>query len=96
MHEAVLLYNLRYWIAKNKTTRKNFHDGRTWMYNSHKTFAKLFPYLSENQIQRAFANLVKQGVILKGNYNKMPYDRTTWYTVADESLLPIWVTQGTT
>jgi len=89
VHEAILLYNLKFWIAKNRANGKNFHDGRTWTYNSQKAFAKLFPYLSEAKIQRALAKLAKLGVILKGNYNKMRYDRTTWYAVADESLLPI-------
>ena len=85
--EAILLYNLRFWIAKNKATRKNFHDGRTWTYNSYRAFSDLFPYLSESQIKRALGNLVKQGVILKGNFNKMSCDRTNWYALADE--LPI-------
>jgi hypothetical protein len=88
VHGAILLQNLKHWIAKNKAQQKNFRDGRTWTYNSHKNFAKLFPYLSESQIQRALANLEKKGAILKGNYNKAPYDRTTWYAVADESKLP--------
>ena len=93
VHEAILLYNLRYWIAKNKAKKKNFHDGRTWTYNSHRAFAKLFPYLSESQIQRALANLVTKGAILKGNYNRVRYDRTTWYAVVEESRLPMWVTK---
>ena len=87
--EAILLYNLRFWIAKNKANRKNFHKGRTWTYNSCKAFAALFPYLSESQIKRALARLVKKGAILKDNFNKMHYDRTNWYALADESNLPI-------
>jgi hypothetical protein len=87
--EAILLYNLRFWIAKNRASGKHFHNGRTWTYNSYKAFGELFPYLSESQIKRALASLVKQGAILKDNFNKMPYDRTNWYALADESRLPI-------
>jgi hypothetical protein len=87
--EAILLYNLRFWIAKNKASGKHQYNGRTWMYNSQKAFAQLFPYLSESQIKRALASLVKQGAILKDNFNKKRYDRTNWYALADESLLPI-------
>jgi phage gp16-like protein len=87
--EAILLYNLRFWIAKNKASGKHLHEGRTWTYNSYKAFSDLFPYLSESQIKRALASLVKQEALLKNNFNKMPYDRTNWYAVADESQLPI-------
>jgi hypothetical protein len=87
--EAILLYNLKFWIAKNKASGKHFYKGRTWTYNSYKAFSELFPYLSESQIKRALASLVKQGAILKGNFNKMRYDRTNWYALSDESELPI-------
>jgi hypothetical protein len=87
--EAVLLHNLRFWIAKNKASGKHFHKNRTWTYNSYKAFNDLFPYLSESQIKRALASLVEQGAIVKDNFNKVPYDRTNWYSLADESELPI-------
>jgi phage gp16-like protein len=87
--EAILLYNLKFWLNKNKAKGKHQYNGRTWMYNSQKAFAKLFTYLSESQVKRALASLVKQEAILKDNFNKMPYDRTNWYALADESELPI-------
>ncbi len=87
--EAILLYNIKFWIAKNKANRKHFHNGRTWTYNWYKAFKALFPYLSESQIKRALASLVKQEAILKNNFNKKRYDRTNWYAIADESELPI-------
>ena len=87
--EAILLYNLRFWIAKNKANGKHFHKGRTWTYNSYKGFSDLFPYLSASQIKRALTKLAKKEAILKDNFNKMPYDRTNWYALADESQLPI-------
>jgi DNA polymerase III delta subunit len=66
------------------------------MFNSQKAFSKLFPYLSESQIKRALASLVKQEAILKDNFNKMPYDRTNWYALTDESELPIATPNGGT
>jgi hypothetical protein len=92
--EAIVLYNLRFWIAKNKASGKHFFKGRTWTYNSYKAFSDLFPYLSESQIKRALRNLRKQGAVLKDNFNKKRYDRTNWYTVADESELPIASNNG--
>jgi hypothetical protein len=94
--EAILLYNLRFWIAKNKANGKHFHNGRTWTYNSCKAFGELFSYLSESQIKRALASLVKQDAILKDNFNRMPYDRTNWYALTDESKLPIVRNNGGT
>jgi hypothetical protein len=88
VEEAILLHNLKFWIAKNKANEKHFHDGRTWTYNSQRAFAELFPYMSVSKIQRALAKLEKQGAILKGNYNKMRYDRTAWYALTDEEQLP--------
>jgi hypothetical protein len=87
--EAILLYNIRFWIAKNRASGKHFYKGKTWTYNSAKAFSDLFPYLSESQIKRALTSLVRQGAILKDNFNKKPYDRTNWYALADESKLPI-------
>ena len=87
--EAILLYNLKFWIAKNKASGKHLFNRRTWTYNSCKAFSDLFPYLSESQIKRALASLVKQGAIVKDNFNKIRYDRTNWYALADESQLPI-------
>jgi len=86
---AVILYNLKYWILKNKANQKHFHDGRTWSYNSVRAFEKLFPYLTKKQIWGAIQKLIKEGVILTGNYNLKPYDRTLWYSLKNEkSLLP--------
>jgi hypothetical protein len=87
--EAILLYNLKFWLGKNKAKGKHQYNGRTWTFNSQKAFSKLFPYLSESQIKRALASLVKQGAILKDNFNKKRYDRTNWYALADESQLSI-------
>lgn len=82
--EAVLLNNLYYWIEKNKANSQNFHDGYYWTYNSTKAFNELFPYVSERQIKNALKHLRREGIIQTGNYNKMPYDRTLWYSFTNK------------
>lgn len=82
---AVILSNLRFWIAKNKANGKHYYDGRTWSYNSIKAWGKLYPFFSERQIRYALKKLEDKGVILTGNYNKNAYDRTKWYAITDES-----------
>ena len=77
--EAVLLFHFMYWIDFNRKKEQDFHDGRWWTYSSISTLhKKYFPFFSEGQIRRAIDSLFKHNVIMKGNYNKMKYDKTTW------------------
>jgi hypothetical protein len=77
---AVILENIRFWVAKNKANDKHNYDGKYWTYNSIKAFHELFPYLTERQIRTALDKLVEVGIVQKGNYNQNPYDRTSWYS----------------
>lgn len=81
LREAVLLSNIRHWLDKNKANGTNVYDGRYWTYNSHTAFAELFYYMSLKQIKTSLQKLIKAGILLTGNYNKLAYDRTTWYSV---------------
>jgi len=81
---AVLLYNLRFWIMKNKANRKNFKDGRTWTYNSARAFTELFPFWNERKIGRLLNKLEERGAIVSANYNKAGYDKTKWYALTNE------------
>lgn len=85
--EAIFLENLIFWVIRNRANEKNFFDGRTWTYNSVRALRELFPFWSDYQMRRVLESLIKQGVIVKGNYNKNPYDRTMWYALADEEKL---------
>lgn len=96
---AVLYRHFQYWVAKNKTNGVNYHDGRTWTYNSVRAFTDQFPYLSVWDIRHAIETLVKMEILIKANYNRRRGDRTTWYALRDEkeSLkgLPdhLWISQ---
>ena len=85
--EAIFLENLIFWVIRNRANERNFFDGRTWTYNSVRALKSLFPFWSDYQMRRVLESLIKQGVIVKGNYNKNPYDRTMWYALADEEKL---------
>ncbi|AFN39091.1 replication initiation protein [Burkholderia phage BcepMigl] len=84
LHEAILIHNFQFWIAKNRANGRHLYDGHTWTYNSAKALAELLPYFSDRQIRRALDSLVEQGVLLKGNYNASTYDRTLWFAFDDE------------
>lgn len=79
--EAVMLWNLDFWIQKNKANGKHFHDGLWWTYNTAKAFAELFPFWSAGQVRRILTKLEEAGVIKTGNYNSSTYDRTMWYAI---------------
>jgi len=85
INAAVVLRHLQFWIIKNKTHSKHFHDGRTWTYYSLNAFTKIFPYLTKKQVRRALQILVERGVILKADYNKYKNTRTSWYSFVDEN-----------
>jgi hypothetical protein len=85
--EAIMLKNFKFWIFTNQSNKRNYRDGRTWTYNTHEAFQKVFSFWTENQIRRILKSLINQGVILTGNYNDHSYDRTLWYALSDESLI---------
>lgn len=84
LHEAILIQNIHFWIAKNQANRRHFYDGKYWTYNSAKAFAELFPYMTVNQVRRALDRLVELEILDKGNYNQSAYDRTSWYGFSDK------------
>lgn len=84
-NSAVILQNLYYWVKKNEANEKHFHDGFYWTYNSMKAFEELFDYMSKNQIRTAIDKLVDIGLVIKGNYNNDPFDKTAWYALTDKA-----------
>jgi hypothetical protein len=86
---AIILYNMSFWIAKNKANKMNFHDGRYWTYNSARAFVELFPFWNSQKIGRVLRKLEVDGAIISGNYNKVGYDKTKWYSVLKSRCLNI-------
>ena len=83
--EAVILSHFMYWTEFNRNKKQHLHDGRYWSYSPVSDLQKsYFPFWSEGQIRRAIDSLYKQNLILKGNYNRFKYDKTTWYALKDE------------
>ena len=85
INEAIILNNLFFWVKKNEANNIHYHDGRYWTYNSASAFVKLFPYFSERQVRYTLEKLEKHGLILVGNYNAKPMDRTIWYALTDKA-----------
>lgn len=84
--EAIILHRMVYYLEKNIANNKHFYDGNYWIYNSVKAWQELFPYLTIDKLRAIFKNLKEKGAIVTGNYNKLSYDRTTWYAIIDFSI----------
>lgn len=80
--ESIFLQQLHYWTGHST----NVIDGNRWVYNSVKEWKKQFPFWSERTIQRVIKNLESSDLIIIGNFNKLPIDRTKWYRINYEKL----------
>ena len=84
--EAIMIKSFQFWIRLNKANGNNFNDGKYWTYNTNKSLALYFSFWSEKQVRRIIESLVYKGILIKGNYNKIGYDRTIWYAFVNEDL----------
>lgn len=82
---AILIHHFQHWISFNQRMKKNLIEGRTWSYQTRQEIQAHFPYLSDKEIRGAIDRLVKGKVLIKGNFNKTPFDRTIWYAFVTES-----------
>lgn len=82
---AIILNNVRHWIAYNKANGINIIDGRVWTFNSVRAYSELFPYWSTDQIRRYIEKLEKSGALIVGSYNKRGGDRTKWHSIPGEA-----------
>lgn len=85
LNEAVIVQQMHYWMKDSR----HFYDSRRWIYNSVAKWQKQFPFWSEATIKRALGSLENQGVIVSGNYNRDPRDRSKWYSISYEVLRAI-------
>lgn len=81
---SIIYTNISYWVTRNKSFGKHNHDGFFWSFCSVSGFMKYCPYLSEKQIRTSLLKLEDAGYIKSGEYNKVSYDRTKWYTVSGD------------
>ena len=82
--EAIMIRNLQWFITANANRGHNFHEGRFWTYDRLDDFLAHFPYWSKQSIRRILASLIKQNVILKGEFNQIWSLRTQWYAFVDQ------------
>ena len=91
MVEAILLNHICFWLTKNKANNVHAHEGRYWTYSTVKALSDLYPYLTPNQVRRAMEKLKEKGLIIDGEYNTKPFDRTKWYSLSDAAMAELGV-----
>lgn len=87
LNEAIVVQQVHYWLDICRKSKINFHDGRTWTYNTYEAWQKdNFDFWNTRTVNRIFKNLFDKGILLKGNYNKHKYDRKLWVTIDYDKL----------
>lgn len=84
IEEAIIIQNFAFWIGTNTANKVHFHDGRYWTYNSMDAMNSLFPEIKK--VRYIIDKLISAGILMKGNFNKAAFDRTTWYAFTDDGL----------
>lgn len=86
LNQAIFIRHIAYWVLTNKANNKHLFEGKHWMYSTQHAFSVLFPFWSRQNIRTVIKNCLDNGLLLKGNFNKVGYDKTTWYTLSDRAL----------
>lgn len=84
IEEAIVIQNFAFWISKSAANNTNLHEGRYWTYTTIAGISSLFPEIKKARY--IVDELVGNGILLKGNFNKTPMDKTCWYAFTDKGL----------
>ena len=93
---AAIVYNhIIYWIRINAHKKDaEMIEGKYWMYETQKEMSDFLDYMSFEEVKKAVVKLLDAGLLIKGNYNKNPFDRTAWYTVPDQKIIKKTLTKA--
>lgn len=87
---AIVFNHIVYWLtinASKKDKEKNLREGKIWMYESQQEIADFLKYMSLDEVKKAIVKLLEVGLLIKGSFNSNPFDKTAWYTTADQSII---------
>lgn len=90
---ATVLQQVHYWIEVNrkKKNKEVYKDGYYWTYRSIKKWhEEEFDYLSFSTVRRTFDDLIEDGYLITGDYNKFGADRTKWYRVNKDKISKLY------
>lgn len=90
---ATVLQQVHYWIEVNRKNKNKevYKDGYYWTYRSIKKWhEEEFDYLSFSTVRRIFDDLIEDGYLIIGEYNKFGADRTKWYRVNKDKISELY------
>lgn len=74
---ALIIQQLHYWL----TGQPHMRDGKPWIWNTYDDWQQDIRVFGSATIRTKIKELEVLGIIVVGNYNKVKYDRTRWYTM---------------
>ena len=84
--EAIMIKHFQYFITANANRGINYFEGRTWTFDRLEDFCKHFPYWTIKQVRRILNSLIRQGVIIRDEFNAHWSNRTQWYAFKNQDL----------
>lgn len=93
VRESLIFGQVYYWLKlysenPEEHAGKHFVKGHWWTFNPIETkkegchdWAEQFPEMSPSTIKNTLTKFTKQGLLIKGNFNRMKGDQTLWYTI---------------
>jgi len=82
--KALILSDICYWVNELRYKKDYQHDGRVWTYYSSRELHEKYPFWSQQKIKNMLKQMVNDGLLHVGVYNKIKYDQTRWYSPSDE------------
>lgn len=82
IHKALIIAYLRGWLATNANNTIANRDGRTWSFQTLDSWSENTG-VKRGTIRNHLQELRENGIVLTGNFNRLGFDRTIWYSLAD-------------
>lgn len=87
IEEAILIQHFAHWIGEHAANGINLQEGRFWSYDKTDALYAILPeFKNKKKIEYFINKLVDKDILIKGNFNKVKFDRTLWYTFTDNGL----------
>lgn len=89
LNEAIILFQIRNFVLWAKRNNQHCFEGRHWTHNTRKAWSEHFGFMSEKQARDAIENLVKKGILIKGDFAENRFRRPTFLSLNDDSALAL-------
>ncbi len=80
---AILIGYFAYRLSRSK----HWHKGQRWFYETLESLAERYTYFGKTTIHETLKWLENDKVLVIDRFNKKGYDRTSWYSIPDLTLV---------